>query len=68
VFRQPVGGSVSVLVVGGTDQEECAEAEANDRLQELPTNHSPDFAPVIHPTLETGVETLVTGALAWVSD
>jgi metal-dependent amidase/aminoacylase/carboxypeptidase family protein len=54
--------------VGGTDQEEYAEAKANDRLRELPTNHSPDFAPVIHPTLETGVETLVTGALAWVSD
>ena len=31
----------------------------------LPTNHSPHFAPVIHPTLETGVETLVVTALAW---
>ena len=24
------------------------------------------FAPVLHPTIETGVETLVVGALAWV--
>jgi amidohydrolase len=54
--------------VGGTDREEYADAKANGRLRELPTNHSPNFAPVIHPTLETGVETLVTGALAWVSD
>lgn len=54
--------------VAGTDQEVFADAKANDRLHELPTNHSPDFAPVIHPTLETGVETLVTGSLAWLSN
>jgi hypothetical protein len=28
-------------------------------------NHSPKFAPVLHPTLETGVEAMVVGALAW---
>jgi hypothetical protein len=28
-------------------------------------NHSPYFAPIIHPTVETGVETLVVTALAW---
>lgn len=53
--------------VGGTDQEQYADAKADGRLRELPTNHSPDFAPVIHPTLEIGVETLVSAALAWVS-
>ena len=36
-------------------------------LNELPVNHSPKFAPVIHPTLRTGVEALVVGALAWLS-
>ena len=35
------------------------------RSVQLPTNHSPYFAPVIHPTVETGVETLVVAALAW---
>jgi hippurate hydrolase len=35
------------------------------RLAELPTNHNPRFAPVLHPTLETGVETLVAAAAAW---
>jgi hippurate hydrolase len=35
------------------------------RLNELPVNHSPRFAPVIHPTLRTGVETLVVAAQVW---
>jgi hippurate hydrolase len=36
-----------------------AKAKADNRLNELPVNHSPTFAPVIHPTLRTGIETLV---------
>ncbi|MEU1529771.1 amidohydrolase [Streptomyces fagopyri] len=31
--------------------------------QEIPVNHSPRFAPVLQPTLDTGVQTLVTAAL-----
>ncbi|GAA4475753.1 M20 family metallopeptidase [Rhodococcus olei] len=31
----------------------------------LPSNHSPQFAPVIRPTLDTGVAALVTAALEW---
>src|SRR5690348_7046895 len=51
--------------VGGTDVDTYAKAKAAGRLAELPTNHNPRFAPVIHPTLETGVETLVVAARAW---
>jgi hippurate hydrolase len=51
--------------VGGTDPEAYRRAKEEGRLAELPTNHNPRFAPVIHPTLETGVETLVAGAHAW---
>ena len=51
--------------VGGTDPELYAKAKSEGRLGELPTNHNPRFAPVIHPTLETGVETLVVAAQAW---
>jgi amidohydrolase len=53
--------------VGGTDPELYANAKAAGKLSELPTNHNPRFAPVIHPTLETGVETLVVASLAWLA-
>ena len=53
--------------VGGTDPTMYAEAQAAGRLGELPTNHNPRFAPVIHPTLETGVEAMVVAAEAWLA-
>ncbi|HEX9038062.1 MAG TPA: M20 family metallopeptidase [Ktedonobacterales bacterium] len=53
--------------VGCVDADEYAKARAAGKLNELPTNHNPRFAPVIHPTLETGVEALVTAARAWLA-
>jgi amidohydrolase len=53
--------------VGGTDPKSYATAKKTGRLNEIPTNHNPRFAPVIHPTLATGVEALVVGARAWLS-
>jgi hippurate hydrolase len=53
--------------VGGTDPGIYAKAKAAGEVNKIPSNHSPFFAPVIHPTLETGVETLVVAALAWLS-
>jgi hypothetical protein len=44
-----------------------AKAYAEGRVNELPVNHSALFAPVIHPTLKTGVETLVVAAAAWMA-
>jgi hippurate hydrolase len=60
------GGAPSVFwFVGGTDPEVYAKAKAEGRINELPVNHSPHFAPVLHPTLETGVEAMVAATLAW---
>jgi hypothetical protein len=42
-----------------------AKPKKDGRIGEIPTNHNPRFAPVIQPTLETGVETLVVAAGAW---
>ena len=53
--------------VGGTDPEMYAEAQKSGTVAEIPTNHNPRFAPVIHPTLETGVEALVVAAQACLS-
>jgi hippurate hydrolase len=52
--------------VGGT-ADRYAQAKEAGRLNEIPTNHSPHFAPVIHPTLHTGVEALVVAARAWLA-
>jgi hippurate hydrolase len=50
--------------VGGTDPDLYRKAaEAGRVAQDVPTNHNPKFAPVIHPTLETGVEAMTTAAL-----
>ena len=51
--------------VGGTDPDTYVKAKAENRLNEIPTNHNPRFLPVLHPTLETGVETLMVAARAW---
>ncbi|MEV0617762.1 amidohydrolase [Nonomuraea sp. NPDC050404] len=54
--------------LGCTDAELHERAGREGRLTEdVPGNHSPAFAPVIFPTLPTGVETLVTAALAWLA-
>jgi amidohydrolase len=53
--------------IGGTDPEAYAKAKADGKMNEIPTNHNPGFAPVIHPTLETGVQALLVGAKAWLS-
>lgn len=53
--------------VGCTDPDLYAKATAAGKLAEIPTNHNPGFAPVIHPTLETGVAALVVAALAWLA-
>jgi len=53
--------------VGGTDPKIYANAASAGKLNELPVNHSPHFAPILHPTLQTGVEAMVVGALAWLA-
>ena len=61
-------GAPSVFwFVGGIDPDMYAKAKSEGRLSEIPTNHNPRFAPVLHPTLGTGVETLVVAAGAWLA-
>lgn len=53
--------------VGVTDPDVYAKAADAGEVNKLPSNHSPFFAPVIHPSLETGVAAMVVGALAWLA-
>ena len=51
--------------VGGTDPDTYRKAEQAGRVaQDIPTNHNASFAPVIHPTLEIGVQAMAVAALA----
>jgi hippurate hydrolase len=52
--------------LGGTDPELYHRAEEAGRVtHDVPVNHSASFAPVIQPTLDTGVTAMTVAALAW---
>jgi hypothetical protein len=53
--------------VGGTDRQTYAQAEKAGRVNELPSNHSPEFAPVISPTLRVGIDAMLAAAGAWLT-
>jgi hippurate hydrolase len=54
--------------IGGTDADTYdAAARAGRIASDVPVNHSARFAPVLQPTLDTGTQALVVGALAWLA-
>lgn len=55
-------------VVGGIDPATFKAAEQTGKLDEIPANHAPNFAPVIHPTLRTGIEAMLAAGGAWLVD
>ena len=63
-------GVPSVLwYVGGTDPDVYQRAEQAGRIaDDIPTNHNPRFAPVLQPTINTGVEALTAAALDYLTD
>lgn len=51
--------------LGGCDPDSYRAAEARGTVaQDIPANHSPAYAPVLDPTLSTGVQSHVAAALA----
>ena len=57
-----LGGSDPALFEGVTTID-----EARNIVDGLPSNHSPLFAPVIDPTIRTGVTALTAAARAWLA-
>ena len=52
--------------LGGADAAAYAAAEAAGRLDtDIPSNHSPLFAPLPQPTIDAGVDALVVAAREW---
>lgn len=53
---------------GGVDPQLFAGADLKDGFPAgVPSNHSPKFAPLIQPTLDTGTQAMVAAALAWLA-
>jgi amidohydrolase len=50
---------------GCVDEKVWDETERSGKWEEIPINHSAYFAPILQPTLRTGVEALVVGALSF---
>ncbi|MBU9764487.1 amidohydrolase [Mycobacterium sp. TNTM28] len=51
---------------GGVDEQAYRAAVEAGRIgADIPVNHSPRFAPLIQPTLDTGTQALVVAALNW---
>jgi hippurate hydrolase len=62
-FAREAGVPLVYWFWGGVDPQKYADAVAGGTVdRDIPTNHSPFFAPVLHPTIERGVEALVVAA------
>jgi amidohydrolase len=65
LLARAVGAPYVMWVYGGTDAKIWDDAVAQNKVKELPSNHSPFFAPPIQPTLGTAVDAMAIGALTF---
>ena len=66
VLATAAGAPCMFWLLGGTDPATFAAANAAGTMaRDIPSNHSPQFAPLIQPTLGTGMAALVTAARTW---
>lgn len=54
--------------VGGTDPGLYAKAKAEGQVNRIPSNHSSRFAPVLQPTLKTGLQAMLAAAGVWLRE
>ncbi|CAI7670554.1 unnamed protein product [Penicillium bialowiezense] len=60
-----VGAPYVMWMWGGVDEKVWDDAVDKGTLDQLPGNHSPFFAPVLQPTLKTGIDAMALGALTF---
>jgi amidohydrolase len=66
VLATAAGAPLVYWLLGGADGATFAAATAAGTVErDIPSNHSPHFAPVIRPTLDTGIAALTVAALEW---
>lgn len=68
-FSDAAGAPIVYWLLGSADPALFAGLtsmrEISERVMSLPSNHSPQYAPVIEPTLSIGIRALVTAARGW---
>ncbi|WP_313366272.1 amidohydrolase [Microbacterium sp.] len=65
-FARDAGVPLVFWFWGGVDPKVYADAVAGGTVdKDVPTNHSPFYAPVIHPTIEVGVTAMAAAARAF---
>lgn len=62
IFGTTAGVPTAFWFWGGYEQQRFEDAAAAGKP--VPSNHSPEFAPVLEPTLVTGIEALTVAALS----
>lgn len=69
VFATAAGVPGCYWLFGGIEPARFMAAEAaGTRDRDLPSNHSAFFAPLVEPTIDTGVSALVGAALGWLGE
>lgn len=66
-FGRESGAPYVFWALGGVDPLEYRRASDAGTIDQLPTNHSPQFAPTPRLTLATGVDALTSAARAWLT-
>ncbi|HEX5857049.1 MAG TPA: amidohydrolase [Microbacterium sp.] len=68
-FAREAGVPLVFWFWGGVDKKAFADATAAGTAdRDIPTNHSPFYAPVLQPTLDNGVQNLVVAAREWLAE
>lgn len=65
ILASSIGKPYYFWLFGGIDPVVWDALEKVNKLGTVPINHSPDFAPIIHPTLRTGGEAMTLAALSF---
>ncbi|WP_411733064.1 amidohydrolase [Paeniglutamicibacter sp.] len=69
ILATAAGVPLVYWLLGGADPGLIKNFAATGRMPEdVPSNHSPRFAPHIRPTLAVGIDALVAGAMAWLAE
>lgn len=63
ILASSIGKPYYFWLYGGIDQDNWDSLAAQNKLNTVPINHSADFAPAIHPTLQTGADAMTVAAL-----